>query len=60
MYEFIIKDDEFILDKIYSCREFQLDRLPYEHVLVVCRCQQTLPAYDTYSNYYSNESWVAV
>lgn len=65
MYEFIIKYDDLdshvnILDKIYSCQEFQLDQLPYEHVLAVCRCQQTLLAYDMCSYYYSNEAWVAI
>lgn len=61
MYEFIIKDDDLdshvnILDKIYSCWEFQLDQLSYEHVLAVCRCQQILLAYDMCSYYYSSEA----
>ncbi|XP_052292000.1 uncharacterized protein LOC127900805 [Citrus sinensis] len=64
MYEFIVKDGDLndhvnILDKTCSCREFQLDQLPCEHALAVCRYQETLSVYDMCSRYYSSEAWVA-
>ena len=64
MYEFIVRDCDLyghvkILEKTYSCREFQLDQLPCEHALVVCRYRETWFVYDMCSRYYSNESWVA-
>ena len=64
MYEFIVKNGDLdghvnILEKTYSCQEFQLDQLPCEHALVVCRYRETLSVYDMCSHYYSNESWVA-
>ncbi|KAH9783654.1 SWIM-type domain-containing protein [Citrus sinensis] len=64
MYEFIVKDGDLnghvnILDKTCSCREFQLDQLPCEHALAVCRYRETLSVYDMCSRYYSSEAWVA-
>ncbi|KAH9658494.1 SWIM-type domain-containing protein [Citrus sinensis] len=64
MYEFIVKYGDLnghvnILDKTCSCREFQLDQLPCEHALAVCRYRETLSVYDMCSRYYSSEAWVA-
>ncbi|KAH9770671.1 SWIM-type domain-containing protein [Citrus sinensis] len=63
MNEFIVKDGDLnghvnILDKTCNCREFQLDQLPCEHALAVCRYRETLSVYDMCSRYYSSEAWV--
>ena len=59
MYEFIVRDGDLdgrvnILKKACSCWKFQLDQLPCEYVLAVCRYRETLSVYDMCSHYYSS------
>lgn len=61
--EFIVKDG-FVEDKVNlhertcSCQEFQLEQLPCEHVLAVCRIHN-ISCYTLCSSFYSSEALVA-
>ncbi|KAH9751900.1 SWIM-type domain-containing protein [Citrus sinensis] len=62
-HEFIVKDGDLdghvdVLQKICSCNEFQIDQLPCEHVVAVCKHMRNYSVYDLCSHYYSVNAWV--
>ena len=62
-HEFIVKDSDLdghvdILQKTCSCYEFQIDQLPCEHLVDVCKHMRNYSVYDLCSHYYSVNPWV--